>query len=172
MASASPMPIEAETLVASVGPRGVQTGSLTATCSVGPRGVQTGTGGFGRSFSETPVAPRGVQAERRDPDEAERADLEGASRLDCALEREADDWLRDFLPTTVTVSNPSSLSPTAPCWLWAAGAAGRAVVLVSPSPLLLLPDVVSGQAEGGANVMSDPDIVFAASGTADPRRYG
>ena len=34
-------------------------------------------------------------------------------------------------------------------------------MLVSPSPLLLLPDVVSGQAEGGANVMSDPDMLFA-----------
>ena len=110
MASASPMPIEAETLVASVGPRGVQTGSQTATCSVGPRGVQTGTGGFGRSFSETPVAPRGVQPERRDPDEAERIDREEASRGDCAPARDAYDGLLDFLRTTLVVSVPSSLS--------------------------------------------------------------
>ena len=34
-------------------------------------------------------------------------------------------------------------------------------MLVSPSPLLLLPEVVSGQADGGANVMSDPDMLFA-----------
>jgi len=34
-------------------------------------------------------------------------------------------------------------------------------VLVCTSPLLLLPDAVSGPAEGGANVMSDSDIVFA-----------
>ncbi len=50
-----------------------------------------------------------------------------------------------------------------------AGAAGRAVVLVCPSPLLLLPEAVSGQADGGANVMSEPDILFAVGHSRSQR---
>ena len=113
IASGSPIPCEAGTSSVSVAPRGVQPGSLMAVLSVEPRGVQPGPGGLCRSISVTPVSPRGVKAERRDPDEAERTDREVASRFDCAPERDADDWLLDFLLTTVTVSVPSSLSTTA-----------------------------------------------------------
>ena len=114
MLSGSPKPIEAETLSVSVAPRGVQPGTLITVWSVEPRGVQPGTLKlFWRSLSDTLVAPRGVQPERRDPDEAERIDREEASRGDCAPARVADDRLFDFLPTTLVVSVPSSLSATA-----------------------------------------------------------
>ena len=96
--------------------------------------------------------------------------------MDCAPEREADDWLLDFLLTTVTVSIPSPLSPTASCnrrsprgTAVAGSAAGRAVALVCPSPLLLLPEAVSGQADGGANVTSEPDILFAVGHSRSQR---
>jgi len=81
--------------------------------SVVPRGVQAGSGGVCWSISVTPVSPRGVKAERRDPDEAERIDREAALRIDCAPARDADDWLLYFLLTTLIVSVPSSLSAAA-----------------------------------------------------------
>ena len=81
--------------------------------SVVPREVQAGSRGACLSISVTPVSPREVKAERRDTDEAERLDWEAASRIDCTPARDADDWLLDFLRTTLVVSIPSSLSAAA-----------------------------------------------------------